>query len=345
MRDGAHFLCVLFTQQDVLPRETRSKTVQGLRHRFEVELSRCKDRDISWNSTVLDLPGFSASTGQQVSNLLPTISVILNDSRQGGSRPVQMTFKNQAVMRCAYDIVQTHISQCITRRDGLGVQHALASFQTRTMRERASNAATPPYSETQAYFWIQLFHEALSSDMLRSPLPSLEKSTMLPQPLSLLQFDQFILLFDFTPIEWRRYYTPKRWHSMEARSSFMSPDLKPLPNVISMPSVRKYTQIIPDNAAGEMAAKILPSVDVHAATNQEALDSISVSSFKEGCHVCKVEDGVLASRESIPSTLTARKSKEEWKMEDEEGHQDDEDEDNEEEWVHLDIHNNTSCMV
>jgi hypothetical protein len=138
------------------------------------------------------------------------------------------------VMRFAFSVVQKYMSSNVRR--GWMVKQALASLQSTTMRLRAKNPSIPPYSETQAYFWIQLIHAALVSESLRPPTKATTDELSLRIPLTQLSFSSFRVLFDIEPTTWKLYYKPKTWDSIEARMEFVNPDLKALPNVLNIPS-------------------------------------------------------------------------------------------------------------
>lgn len=131
--------------------------------------------------------------------------------------------------RFAFSVVQKTISSNL-RRGGV-VKQALEALQSSTMRLRASDSSVPPYSETQAYFWIQIIHAYIRS---LEAEPS-SKDTFKGQP-STLTFDAFKSLFGITGDEWQQYYSRSKWESIPARMSFVIPDQKALPNVFGMPS-------------------------------------------------------------------------------------------------------------
>ncbi|KAF7549731.1 hypothetical protein G7Z17_g6186 [Cylindrodendrum hubeiense] len=136
--------------------------------------------------------------------------------------------------RFAFSVVQKTLSSKL-RRGGV-VKQALNALQSSTIRLRASDRSVPPYSETQAYFWIQLIHASLRSLDIT---PSQSSPPAFDGPVTALTFDTFKTLFDLTGAEWRRYYTQKLWEDISARMSFVNPDLKPLPNVFGTPSQAK----------------------------------------------------------------------------------------------------------
>ncbi|KAE8133830.1 hypothetical protein BDV38DRAFT_286451 [Aspergillus pseudotamarii] len=111
------------------------------------------------------------------------------------------------------------------------IRQAVATLQSTTIRLRTTNMAIPPYSETQARFWL---------DMVRACLRSLDipyegSREILPSQLT---FDSFIVLFGLTPTSWKRYYSQRVWDSLAARVQFVPPDRRTLPNVINVSAAR-----------------------------------------------------------------------------------------------------------
>jgi hypothetical protein len=165
------------------------------------------------------------------------------------------------LMRFAFFVVQQYMSSKVRR--GWVVKQALASLQSTTMRLRVNNPTIPPYSETQAYFWIQLIHAALISESLQPPTKASSDEFPLRVPLSQLSFSSFRVLFDIEPTTWRQYYQASTWESIEARITFVNPDLKPLPNIISIPSLNNISRVLNrqmDMSKLGMAAE-LPSME------------------------------------------------------------------------------------
>ncbi|QPC72126.1 hypothetical protein HYE68_002878 [Fusarium pseudograminearum] len=138
------------------------------------------------------------------------------------ARPPQKISGNDAdrLPRFAFSVVQKTLSSQL-RRGGI-VKQALEALQSSTMRLRATDSSIPPYSETQAYFWIQIIHAYLGS--------------LQAQVSGSLTFEAFKSLFDVTGDEWRQYYSQSVWESIPARMSFANPDKKALPNIFGVPS-------------------------------------------------------------------------------------------------------------
>ncbi|KAG5803687.1 hypothetical protein H9Q74_007234 [Fusarium xylarioides] len=124
--------------------------------------------------------------------------------------------------RFAFSVVQKTLSSKL-RRGGV-VKQALEALQSSTMRLRASDSSVPPYSETQAYFWIQIIHAYTRS---------LEVETSESQ---FTTYESFKSLFYIKGDEWEEYYSQSTWDSIAARMTFVNPDKKPLPNIFNLPS-------------------------------------------------------------------------------------------------------------
>lgn len=143
-------------------------------------------------------------------------------------RPTAESADNpETLIRFGFAVVKKYLNGEAVRRGEI-LKHALSALQSTTQRQRASNKSIPPYSETQAYFWIQLVHSALAS------LDSVyfDKSNKHPIAAKELPYSGFQMLFHMEPTAWRQYYTEKRWNGIEARIAFVPPDIVPLTNVI-----------------------------------------------------------------------------------------------------------------
>ncbi|KAH7134614.1 hypothetical protein B0J13DRAFT_641189 [Dactylonectria estremocensis] len=211
--------------------------------------------------------------------------------------------------RFAFSVVQKTLSSKL-RRGGV-VKQALAALQSSTIRLRASDASVPPYSETQAYFWIQLVHASLRSlDVTQSP-PAFDG------PATALSFEAFRTLFDVTGAEWRRYYSQDLWEDVSSRMSFVNPDLKPLPNVFASPSRAKV-----DLARLRMAnavthrfaapAELPPreELDFNAAIVVDEADLMPAGSLNVGIHASLLQylHRRLSTEKGGPSAKAAAKA-------------------------------------
>jgi ubiquitin carboxyl-terminal hydrolase L3 len=132
------------------------------------------------------------------------------------------------LIRFALIVTQACMSSKVRR--GALVKRALQALETSTIRARAQNQQVPPYSETQSYFWVQIVHACLLS--LEAGGSSAGGSNLATR----VSLPAFKSLFKIVGDEWRNYYTEKTWSSVAARREFALPDLKPLPNVIDVPT-------------------------------------------------------------------------------------------------------------
>lgn len=156
-----------------------------------------------------------------------------------------------------------HISESC---DEDAVRQALATLQSTTIRLRASNKGIPPYSETQARFWLH---------MVRTCLQSLELAQTRDKEIlsSQLSFDDFVALFDLKPTSWKRYYSQRAWDSLTARVQFVPPDRRALPNVINISTHRHEVDAIIKGIEKELLPPEMGSLeDVLLATCAESVE-------------------------------------------------------------------------
>ncbi|KAF5624013.1 ubiquitin thiolesterase L3 [Fusarium tjaetaba] len=160
--------------------------------------------------------------------------------------------KDLLLPRFAFSVVQKTLSSKL-RRGGV-VKQALDALQSSTMRLRATDSSIPPYSETQAYFWIQIIHAYTRSLEVESS----EKQ--------FTTYEAFKSLFDIKGDEWKEYYSQLTWESIPARMAFVNPDKKPLPNIFNLPSqARKdlaVSQMINATNNRSTNTKLPPSEDL-----------------------------------------------------------------------------------
>ncbi|KAH0599787.1 hypothetical protein MHUMG1_02577 [Metarhizium humberi] len=136
------------------------------------------------------------------------------------------------LIRFALTVIQSTSGTRLRR--GAVIKHALSALQTSIMQKRASMPNIGPYSETQAYFWIQYVHAALAS-LQSSPGDGSSRTAGWHGSMTSLTLTAFKSLFDISGDEWKRYYSPTLWDSMQARIAFVNPDQAPLPGLISIP--------------------------------------------------------------------------------------------------------------
>ena len=138
--------------------------------------------------------------------------------------------------RWAFGVIQDVLRNNLRR--GAAVKDALVDLQTDTLRLRvkypklAETGDVPPYSETQAYFWVQFFHALLSSIKVKQGKHHAGTSSDLD--VQSLSFEQFQQLHPTDSSAWTLYYSQALWESVEARLEFVNPDKKPLPDVVQL---------------------------------------------------------------------------------------------------------------
>ncbi|PGH12742.1 hypothetical protein AJ79_04103 [Helicocarpus griseus UAMH5409] len=134
----------------------------------------------------------------------------------------QINRRRAAVINESLPIIQSHIMRL---RAG-----SLSSSSSSSSSPNSLTTTISPYSETQAYFYIQLLHAAISSLPAKCSLD-----------ITTLTFENFRTLFPdlvVTDDAWKQYYSEELWNSIEARRRTLLPDIKPLPNVLQAPSSR-----------------------------------------------------------------------------------------------------------
>lgn len=156
-------------------------------------------------------------------DLEPLPASFVNSAGAAPAFPPEGGHDPDRLIRFALMVVQTNLRSSVNR--GAIIKNVLPALEQSTIQLRALKCPIPPYSETQAYFWIQFVHACLAS-----------VAPDAAQGMSLLIFkDRYAVLGQ----EWSRYYTRNAWESIDARGSFVPPDLKPLPNVVNAPSVER----------------------------------------------------------------------------------------------------------
>ncbi|KAF4336530.1 ubiquitin thiolesterase L3 [Fusarium beomiforme] len=223
---------------------------------------------------------------------LPTIA-------QVNSAPLQQQVASDAdrLPRFAFSVVQKTISSKL-RRGGV-VKQALEALQSSTMRLRASDPSVPAYSETQAYFWIQIIHAYVRSvEATHSHFTT---------------YEAFKSLFDIKGDEWREYYSQPTWESIPARMAFVNPDKKALPNIFGLPSQARIdlarSQMI--NAINHRSANVeLPprqDLDFLAAVLIDEAKLIPESELNVASHASLIRFLFNRLTEKIKSSVTSTK--------------------------------------
>ncbi|PSR80605.1 hypothetical protein BD289DRAFT_484865 [Coniella lustricola] len=139
--------------------------------------------------------------------------------------------------RWALALVQNVLKNKLRR--GAALKEGLAALQTDTIqlrtqhRELADTGAVSPYSETQAYVWVQLVHAALASLSVTSAQKDADEPVAAGKEAAEdLTYERFKEVCGITGLEWQAHYTDQLWNSVEARLQFVQPDKKPLRNVL-----------------------------------------------------------------------------------------------------------------
>ncbi|RVD85062.1 uncharacterized protein DFL_003393 [Arthrobotrys flagrans] len=129
---------------------------------------------------------------------------------------------SRRLKRWAYATLQT--VKATNARRGLVVKNALSELQRDTIRQRAKIPTLEPYSETQAYFWIQIVHAGIEGILKRSPTFDFAR----------VPYDTVEILYPdaFGPDDlWKEYYQESDWKGLAARVNFIPPKKgKVIPN-------------------------------------------------------------------------------------------------------------------
>ncbi|KAK2763350.1 hypothetical protein FQN54_009986 [Arachnomyces sp. PD_36] len=137
--------------------------------------------------------------------------------------------------RSAYIILKTAWST--NQRRATVINEMFPAIEKRIMRLRAqSPCSVEPFSQTQAYFWVQMVHAAVQSLPPDSGLD-----------ITRLTFESFMVLFPellASNDAWKEYYTPEQWYSIDARMNTVLPKIKPLPNILQSPEQTRVDKAI-----------------------------------------------------------------------------------------------------
>ncbi|KAF3940675.1 hypothetical protein ABW19_dt0210437 [Dactylella cylindrospora] len=138
---------------------------------------------------------------------------------------------SRRLKRWAYATLQT-VKATGGRRGGI-VKRALTQLQTDTIRQRAKDSKVEPYSETQAYFWIQIVHAGMEGVLRKSP--SFDFTNVSYETFEILYPDAI------GPNDlWKQYYQESDWKGMSARVNFIPPKKgKAIPNFVQIPDIEQ----------------------------------------------------------------------------------------------------------
>lgn len=160
----------------------------------------------------------------------------------------------------AFDVLQ------YVRRKGLlriGVTaRALASLEKSMIRRRRMNPEAPSYSETQGYFWLHLVQTVLQTLYVMDP-ESKKASSECDTPIAGLTFITFKELTGLNSGSWMVCYSNKVWYSVEARTKYVLPDIKPVDSLFASLEISEDSHHLVKQM-GAISSKVemrLPSVE------------------------------------------------------------------------------------
>ncbi|KAK6511324.1 ubiquitinyl hydrolase 1 [Arthrobotrys musiformis] len=129
---------------------------------------------------------------------------------------------SRRLKRWAYATLQT--VKATNARRGLVVKKALSELQQDTIRQRAKSPMLEPYSETQAYFWIQIVHAGMEGILKQNP--KFDFARVSYDTIEILYPDAF-----GADDLWKEYYLESDWKGLAARVNFIPPKKgKVIPN-------------------------------------------------------------------------------------------------------------------
>ncbi|KAK0737196.1 hypothetical protein B0T21DRAFT_450362 [Apiosordaria backusii] len=183
-----------------------------------------------------------------------------------GSKTAPEPFEHERYLNMAFAIVQRYLREGETRRRSWFIERGFDALRQEFTRMRAPvevayktftskpDSGLQPFSETKAYFYVQLVHIALSKFTTGGHHVTIQKMT----------YRTFKQLFSIEPDVWKKHYSAKLWASPKALGSFQPPDLKPLPDTI-------VSSFRIENSSLAVSLGVSSSSD-SPATNSELLD-------------------------------------------------------------------------
>ncbi|KAK4201932.1 hypothetical protein QBC40DRAFT_322823 [Triangularia verruculosa] len=140
-----------------------------------------------------------------------------------GNNTAPEPFEHERYLNMAFAMVQRYLREGETRRRSWFIERGFDALRQEFMRIRASgDSGLQPFSETKAYFHVQLVHIALSHFTVGGHHDTVQKLT----------YHTFKLFFNIESDIWRKHYSVKLWTSPKALGRFQPPDLKPLPDTV-----------------------------------------------------------------------------------------------------------------
>lgn len=191
--------------------------------------------------------------------------------RQPEIRETQADYVPEHLIDFALDVTKQVLYSKIRR--GAILKQALPELERSIIRMRNDGEPVAPFSQTQAYFWLQFVHATVAAFRLDE-----KQGSKVAEWMSL---SVYVKVFAVTGLEWKRHYTSNKWHSIQARMRFQPPDIKPLPNVLEVrmpmtPSQRCHMLAEGDSFKSTLAPQIPETEDLEIMV-AAALDEASWS--------------------------------------------------------------------
>ncbi|KAK6331822.1 ubiquitinyl hydrolase 1 [Orbilia javanica] len=138
---------------------------------------------------------------------------------------------SRRLKRWAYATLQT--VKATNARRGLVVKNALSELQRDTIRQRAKDPTLEPYSETQAYFWVQIVHAGIEGILKKNPTFEFARASY--DTVEVLYPDAF-----GADDLWKEYYLESDWKGLAGRVNFIPPKKgKVIPNFTPILTLEK----------------------------------------------------------------------------------------------------------
>ncbi|KAK0666508.1 hypothetical protein QBC41DRAFT_348689 [Cercophora samala] len=177
-----------------------------------------------------------------------------------GNKTAPEPFEHERYLNMAFAMVQRYLREGETRRRSWFIEQGFDALRRQFIRMRAPVDARTfvfaerpvsdlePFSETKAYFYVQLVHIALSKLTTGGHHDMVQK----------MRYQTFTRLFGIEPNVWKKHYSVKLWTSVKALGSFQPPDLKPLPDTIDGSFNKGNSLFLTALASGSLAASAGP---------------------------------------------------------------------------------------
>lgn len=213
---------------------------------------------------------------------LPTYikSTVVTSEIKGNRATSSGISDTERLQRFAFTVLKR--VKATNQRRGKVIKDSLSALQTYIIHQRSKGINLEAYSETKAYFWVQILHSSIDSlggdrgiDITAFSFPSFR-----------LLFPDLLRNRDKGREVWRSYYTGESWESIEARMGLVLPTLKPLPNVI-VPPLEKEREIA-----------LKRELEVRTANREDILSDVEMMLY-ESWVICEIRE---ASERGPPGT-------------------------------------------